>query len=100
MAFKLLYLILLGDFGDEVKDSNKVLNAVLFVVSHAGIFKWRTRTVVRAASEERFVVSENQRSRLDKWEKGEAAKEASERDGDATTSEEGNYDMYDTDFSD
>ena len=56
-AFKLLYLILLGEFEDETKDSIKVFNAVLFVVSHPGTFKWRTRSMVRAAYEERFVLS-------------------------------------------
>lgn len=38
-AFKLLYLILLGEFKDEIRDSSKVFNAVLFVVSHPGTFK-------------------------------------------------------------
>jgi hypothetical protein len=72
-AFKLLYLILLGEFKDETKDSAKVFNGVLFVVSHSGTFKWRTRSVVRAAYEERFVLSTKQRARLNQWEKGDAA---------------------------
>jgi hypothetical protein len=87
-AFKLLYLILLGEFKDETKDSAKVFNAVLFVVSHSGTFKWRTRSVVRAAYEERFVLSAKQRARLDQWEKGDAAKRAADDDDDVTTEEE------------
>jgi hypothetical protein len=69
-AFKLLHLILLSDFKDETKDSAKVFNAVLFVMSHSSTFKWRTRCVVRAAYEERFVPSVKQRASLDQWEKG------------------------------
>ena len=38
-AFKLLYLILLRDFKDEMQDSAKVFNAVLYLVSHAATFK-------------------------------------------------------------
>ena len=87
-AFKLLYLMLLGEFKDEAKDSAKVYNAVLYVVSHSGTFKWSTRTVVRAAYEERFVLSVKQRAALDKWEKGDSAKQAAYNDGDMTTEEE------------
>ena len=97
-AFKLLYSILLGEFKDETKDSAKVFNAVLFVVSHSGTFKWRTRSVVRAAYEERFVLSTKQRARLDQWEKGDAAKRAADDDGDATTEEEV-LDYYNSDDS-
>ena len=52
-AFKLLYLILLGEFQDEMKDNVKIFNAVLFV-----------RTVIRVVYEKRFVFSTNQRARL------------------------------------
>ncbi|KAF4630735.1 hypothetical protein G7Y89_g7403 [Cudoniella acicularis] len=38
-AFKLLYSIPLGDFKDETKDSAKVFNAVLYLVSYAATFK-------------------------------------------------------------
>jgi hypothetical protein len=100
-AFKLLYLILLGEFKDETEDSVKVYNAVLFVMSHSGTFKWRTRTVVRAAYEERFVVSTKQRAGLDQWEKRDAARLAAEDDGDATTEEEKiSYYGFDSDDSD
>lgn len=83
-AFKLLYLILLRDFKDEMQDSAKVFNAVLYLVSYAATFKWRTRSVVRAAYEERFVISTKQTAGLDKWEKKDAAKLAVEDAGDVT----------------
>ncbi|RAQ60936.1 hypothetical protein AFCA_011028 [Aspergillus flavus] len=68
-AFRLLFLILRGEFRDEARDSAKAYNAVLFIVSHLGTFKYRTRSVLRAAYEERFVVSTKQRARLDEWKK-------------------------------
>ncbi|GKZ88093.1 hypothetical protein AnigIFM59636_007053 [Aspergillus niger] len=66
-AFRLLFLMIRGEFGDEKKDPVKVYNAVLFVVSHSGTFKHGTRTAVRAAFEERFVVSPKQQSQLERW---------------------------------
>lgn len=96
-AFKLLYLILLGDFEDEVQDSAKVFNAVLYLVSHAATFKQRTRSVIRAAYEERFVISTKQTAGLDKWEKKDTAKLAVEDAGDVTTEEEC---YYASDYSD
>jgi hypothetical protein len=98
-AFKLLYLILLGEFKDETKDSAKVFNAVLYLVSHAATFKWRTRSVVRAAYEERFVVSTKQTAGLDKWEKKDTAKLAVEDAGDVTTEEEKSDYYYNSDYS-
>ncbi|KFZ23337.1 hypothetical protein V502_02200 [Pseudogymnoascus sp. VKM F-4520 (FW-2644)] len=98
-AYKLLHLILSGEFKDEKKDSAKVYNAVMFVVSHANTFKWRTRKVVRAAYEERFVVSVKQTAGLDKWEKTDAAKLAKEDDEDVTTEEEDSP-QYGSDYSD
>ena len=35
-AFQLLYLLLHTQFGDESKDSMRIFNAVMFVVSHPG----------------------------------------------------------------
>lgn len=92
-------MILCGEFEDEKKDSAKVYNAVMFVVSHANTFKWRTRKVVRAAYEERFVVSVKQTAGLDKWEKTDAAKLAVEDAGDVTTEEEESV-YYGSDYSD
>ena len=99
-AFKLLYLILQWDFKDEMQDSVKVFNAVLYLVSHAATFKWRTRSVVRAAYEERFVISTKQTAGLDKWEKKDTAKLAVEDAGDVTTEEEKSDCYYTSDYSD
>ena len=99
-AFKLLYLILLRDFKDEMQDSAKVFNAVLYLVSHAATFKWRTRSVVRAAYEERFVISTKQTAGLNKWEKKDTAKLAVEDAGDVTTEEEKSDCYYTSDYSD
>jgi hypothetical protein len=93
-AFQLLYLILYAQFGDGTKDSMKLFNAVMFVVSHPGTFKYRTKRVIRVAYEERFRVTIKQRARLDQWEKGEAANDAT----DATTEEEPDY-YFDSDRS-
>ena len=90
-AFRLLYLILLGEFEDEKKDGDKAYNAVLFVVSHPGTFKWRTRTIVLAAYEERFVVSAKQMARLDQWVKGDTADDSED---DVTTEVESSDDYY------
>ncbi|KFZ07378.1 hypothetical protein V501_06515 [Pseudogymnoascus sp. VKM F-4519 (FW-2642)] len=98
-AYKLLHLILNGKFEDETKDSVKVHNAVMFLVSHANTFKWRTRKVVRAAYEERFVISVKQRAGLDKWEKTDAVKLAKEDEDDVTTEEEESV-YYGSDYSD
>ena len=98
-AFKLLYLILLGDFKDETRDSAKIFNAVLYLVSHSATFKWRTRRVVRAAYEEGFQISTKQTARLDQWEKKDAAKLALEGAGDVTTEEEDSNDCYYSDYS-
>ena len=71
-----------------MQDSAEVFNAVLYLVSHAAKFKWRTRSVVRAAYTERFVISTKQAAVLEKWEKNDAAKLAVEDAGDKTTEEE------------
>jgi hypothetical protein len=73
---------------------------VLYLVSHAATFKWRTRSVVRAAYEERFVVSAKQKAGLDKWEKKDTAKLAVEDTGDVTTEEEESDGYFNSDFSD
>jgi hypothetical protein len=91
-AFQLLYLILYAQFEDEAKDSAKLFNAVMFVVSHPGTFKYRTKRVVRAAYEERFTPTTKQRARLDQWEKGEVGN----YETDATTEEESDY-YFDSD---
>jgi hypothetical protein len=94
-AFKLLYLILLGEFRDENKDSMKVYNAVLFIVSHSATFKWKSRTVVRAAYQERFVVTLKQITRLDEWLKGDTEDDVHE---DVTTEDESSDECWDSDY--
>ncbi|KAI1772319.1 hypothetical protein F4818DRAFT_183195 [Hypoxylon cercidicola] len=64
-AFRLVYALLMGEF--ELRDSNMAYNATLFAVSHRGIFKCRTRMMVRRAFDERFRGSEKQRKSLDGW---------------------------------
>ena len=66
-AFRLLYLFLLGDSESDVRDSNMAYHATLFVVSHPGIFEYRTRKMVREAYEERFDVSVNQLHQLGRY---------------------------------
>jgi hypothetical protein len=89
-AFQLLYLILHAEFGDG---TNKLFNAVIFVVSHPGTFKYRTKRVIRVAYEERFRPTFKQRARLDQWEKGEVAYPPS----DSTTEEESGRYYFDSD---
>ncbi|KAI9705149.1 MAG: hypothetical protein M1812_008293 [Candelaria pacifica] len=93
-AFQLLYLILHTEFGDELKDSMKLFNAVMFVVSHPGTFKYRTKRVTRVVYEERFRLTTKQKARLDQWEKGETVNNAT----DVTTEEEPDY-FSDSDYS-
>jgi hypothetical protein len=92
-------LILLGDFKGETKDSAKVFNAVLYLVSHTATSKWRTRSVVRVAYEERFVISTKQKAGLDKWEKKDTTILAVEDAGDVTTEEEELDCYYNSDYS-
>ena len=94
-AFQLLYLILYGQLEDEKKDSMKLFNAVVFVVSHPGTFKYRTKRVIRAAYEDRFSPTIKQVVGLNKWEKGEVGKDAT----DATTEEEPEYYFDSDDYS-
>ncbi|KAF2714953.1 hypothetical protein K504DRAFT_395814 [Pleomassaria siparia CBS 279.74] len=86
-AFKLLYLMLLGEFRDEKRDAAKVFNAVLFVVSHSATFKRGTRTSVQLAYEDRFVITEKQAAMLNKWA-DKSNKENSHMEDDSTTEEE------------
>ena len=86
-AFQLLYLILHIQFEDESKDSVKLFNAVMFVVSHSRTFQYRTKRVTRVAYEERFRLTTKQKARLDQWEKGETVNDAT----DVTTEEEPDY---------
>ncbi|RDW58873.1 hypothetical protein BP6252_13349 [Coleophoma cylindrospora] len=92
-AFQLLYLILHPESRDEKKDGIKIFNAVMFVVSHPGTFKYRTKRMIRVAYEEQFTVTLKQTARLDQWDKGETADYAT----DVTTEEE-TYIYFDSDY--
>jgi hypothetical protein len=98
-AFRMLYLISVGEFRDENKDSTKVFNAVLFIVSHSATFKWKTRTVIRAAYQDRFVLTLKQIARLDEWLKGDTEDDV---DLDVTTTDESSDESsdgyYDSDY--
>lgn len=91
-AFRLLYMIVQS----KINDSNMAYNATLFVVSHRGIFKPRTRNMVLQAFTERFNVSLKQRAALEKWPVGYFGGEVSEDDV-TTPSEEHLY--FDSDSS-
>lgn len=84
-AFRLLYLILLREFKDEVKDSDKVFCAVRFVVADHENFMWKTRKIIRAAFEDRFVSSAKQRASLDRDEKTDPANLGAEYYSDEST---------------
>ncbi len=73
---------------------------MLYLLSHAAIFRWRTRSVVRAAYEKRFVISTKQTAGLDKWEEKDSAKLTVEVAGDVTTVEEKSDCHYTSNYSD
>lgn len=73
-----------------------MFNAVVFVVSYPGAFKRKTGTVIRAAYEERFVVSAKQSARLDQWVKSDRESD----EDDVTTEAYDSPEMYDSDHWD
>ena len=68
-VFKLVYLILMSDFENEVSARMKIFNAVERVVMQSEVFERKARIMVRAAFQERFNVSYRQRAILDQREK-------------------------------
>lgn len=98
-AFKLVYSMLRDTFQSNEKHKNTVFNAVLFVTSHPGTFKWKTRNAVRAVYESQFMPSVKQRANLDRWHKLDSSGRSDTDEDDATTEEE-YLDWYDSDFSD
>ena len=97
-AFKLVYSILQDTFRSNDKHKNAIFNAVLFVVSHPRTFGWKTRNVVRAVYESRFLLSVKQRANLDRWHKLDSSEQADINEDDETTEEENVYDSYCSDF--
>ena len=98
-AFKLVYSILQDTFQSNDKHKNTIFNAVLFVVSHPRTFKWKTRNAVRTVYESKFVLSVKQRANLDRWHELDSGEQARTDEDDVTT-DEGNSDWYDSDYSD
>ncbi|KAH7092357.1 hypothetical protein FB567DRAFT_625376 [Paraphoma chrysanthemicola] len=98
-AFKLVYCMLQDTFRSNDKHKNAIFNAVLFVASHPGTFKRKTRNAVRATYEHMFVLSTKQRANLDKWHKLDFSEHADTDDDDHTTEEDDQY-WYDSDCSD
>ncbi|KAF1813560.1 hypothetical protein P152DRAFT_434802 [Eremomyces bilateralis CBS 781.70] len=96
-GFQLLYLLLVGQLEDEMKNRNQLFNAVQFVVSHLRTFKYTTRQMVRAAYEARFRLSPKQRAGLNQWQD----KGINDPDADTTPDEESGdyYDSFDSDDS-
>ena len=89
-AFKLLFLML----GDELigyNHRNKFFNAVLYVVSHPGTFKYKSRKAVRAVYENRGFPSMKQKANLDKW-----TNDTDAEDDDCTTESDDSC-IYDSD---
>lgn len=98
-AFRLLFILILGEPESEARDQNMAYNATTFVVSHRRIFRYRTRKMVREAFEERYPnISEKQRKGLDKWPISDPSLGTSrEEDEEDLTTEEEYY--YDSDSS-
>ncbi|KAF3057089.1 hypothetical protein GL218_06015 [Daldinia childiae] len=94
-SFRLLYIFLLGEFESEAQDRAMAYNAALFVVSHPGTFKQRTRKMVREAFEERFLVTEKQKNGLDKWPVSDLLEDLED---DCTTEESSDY-LEDSDYA-
>ena len=97
-AFRLLYLLLKAELEDEGKVRQKMYQAVLFVVSHRAIFKYRARRTIREAYEERCDISMKQRAALDKWPVLEPGTATTWSDRDVTTEDSSDYD-FDSDGS-
>ncbi|XP_014550689.1 hypothetical protein COCVIDRAFT_114847 [Bipolaris victoriae FI3] len=96
-VFELVYSILQDTFQSNNKYKNTIFNAVLFVVSYPGTFKWETRNAVRTVYESKFILSIKQRVNLDRWHELDFGKQASTDEDDVTTEEE-NLNLYDSDY--
>ncbi|RYO76632.1 hypothetical protein DL766_003738 [Monosporascus sp. MC13-8B] len=90
-AFRLLYILILGEPLSEAQNKAMVYNVVFSVVSHRRIFRYGTRKMVREAFEARFQPSYKQLKELEKWQI-----QGSEEEEDVTTEEE---DYFDSDWS-
>ncbi|KAI1820791.1 hypothetical protein F4861DRAFT_533447 [Xylaria intraflava] len=66
-AFRLLYMFLSKVPRSGPLDKNMAYNAALFVISHRGIFRYRTRWMVLEAFNESCQVTCKQQACLDEW---------------------------------
>jgi hypothetical protein len=96
-AFRLAYTLISNEAVLDASERNTAYNAVVFVVSHRRIFKYRSRRIVREAFEERFLVSDKQRNGLDKWPVDDVSADGP-KDDDETTADDDIYD-FDSDYS-
>lgn len=64
-AFRFLYMLHANKF--EARDSSKVFESTLFIVSHRGSFKHNSRSVIREAYCQKFSPTLKQRAKLDEW---------------------------------
>lgn len=98
-AFQLVYSMQQDTFQSNDKHKNSIFNAVLFITSHPGTFRWKTRNAVRGVYESRFVLLIKQRANLDRWHKLGSNDQADTDDIVETTEEEDSC-WYDSDCSD
>lgn len=84
-AFRLVYMLFSGEATAE--DRNIAYNAVFFAVSHRRIFGARTRQIVRAAFEDRFSMTEKQRSMMDKFSKTWSVEDVNKGENETTEEE-------------
>ncbi|KAI1752039.1 hypothetical protein F4782DRAFT_540583 [Xylaria castorea] len=91
-AFRLLYMFLTDGLVSEVQDKAMAYNAAFFVISHPQIFRYRTKLMVRWAFDERFGITDKQRTNLDKWPLKNLSGRGTSED-DHTTESEG-YGFY------
>ncbi|KAI1354614.1 hypothetical protein F5Y01DRAFT_330055 [Xylaria sp. FL0043] len=95
-AFRLVYMLLSSIFASELRDKGMAYNAAFFVVSHPGMFSYKTRKMVLEAFEERFGLTDKQRKNVNKWPIKNSSWGGSEED-DKTTSESDNAGYRDSD---
>ncbi|KAI0436851.1 geranylgeranyl pyrophosphate synthetase [Xylaria telfairii] len=91
-AFRLLYMFLLDGLVSVVQDKAMAYNAAFFVVSHPRIFRYRARKMVRWAFDERFGITDKQRTDMDKWPLKNSSGGGSSEDDQTTVSEGYGYD--------
>ena len=97
-CFRLLYLISRLEFEDNTKASQQINQAVVFVVSHRAIFKYRARKAIRAAYEDRFTVSKKQTANLNRWPILEPGSGTEWSDHDVTTEDSSSYELDPDDY--